>query len=141
MPTLGTSQLAGGRRMIRPKGFLHCWLKYLMTFRTDIFYVFEIIPTDYCSPQCSHNHPNDKRPPYASDNPEYNRKPLQCCDGNPRKKHRPTHFFNFFLPCIIMAMSLIDSREKDLPFSPLFISRSFASFSCFSDISSVSTLS
>ena len=89
----GAGQLAGGGSMICPKGFLHAWLEYLMTFWADVFYISEIVSAYDRSPYGSNYHPNDKRPPYASDDPEYDREPLQCRYRNSGQNHCPTELF------------------------------------------------
>lgn len=107
--------------MICPKGFLHAWLEYLMTFWADVFYISEIVSAYDGSPYGSNYHPNDKRPPYASDDPEYDREPLQCCNRNSGQDHCPSKFLKFFLAlhnCGYVTDGF--ERERCLAFQSVF---------------------
>ena len=63
MTAFSAGQLAGAGSMICPEGFLQGWLEYLMAFRTDVFYIPEIIPAYDYSPYGSNDCPDNKWPP------------------------------------------------------------------------------
>ena len=60
--------------MICPEGFFQSGFEYLVAFRADVFYMIEVVTADHCTPDSSHQYPDDERPPYAFDNPEDDRK-------------------------------------------------------------------
>ena len=83
--------------MLCPKCFFECGFVYLVAFRTNVFYIIEVVPADQYAPGNSHQHPDDERPPNAFDDPENDERLLQCRDQYPGQDHHPVHLFQFFL--------------------------------------------
>ena len=69
VPALGAGELTGGGGMIRPKCLFKSGFEYHVAFRADVFNMIEVVAADYCSPGNSRQHPYDKGPPYAFDDP------------------------------------------------------------------------
>ena len=94
---MGAGKFTGGGSMICPKSLFERGFEHLVTFRTNVFYMPEVVPADDNPPGNSHQHPDGERPPYAFDDPENDGKPLQRCDRRSGQDHHPPHFFQFFL--------------------------------------------